>query len=102
MLIKTVELVPGMHDGRKSFYKKAYVEYTSEGMNGVCSVTLKSYGLPVARINGHGEFERLWSGYSDTTMRHINSFIRQYAANIRADANLMGGKKWWSSLPVIR
>lgn len=42
----------------------------------------------VARIR-NGRFERLWSGYSQTTMNHINSFIDTYGidggGNIKGD-----------------
>ena len=41
----------------------------------------------------NGNFERLWSGYSATTMRHINSFIDTFGTN-------GGGKAWWDKLAV--
>ena len=74
-------------DGKKSFYGKAVV---IEDDNGV--IKLRSYNTIVARII-NGKLERLWSGYSATTMRHINSFISFYGIE-------GGGKKWWTSLPV--
>lgn len=95
MTKKTIELMPTTYDGRKSFYKKAYVRYGK-------AIVLESYGLPVARITTTGSFERLWDGYSATTMRHINSFVRQYADNIADSTERMGGKKWWISLPVVK
>ena len=55
-------------DGRKSFYKKAFIIERNDG------IYLKSYDTLVCRIT-HGVFQRLWNGYSATTMRHINSFL---------------------------
>lgn len=74
-------------DGRKSFYGKAVAIEKSNG-----EIELKSYNTIVAKIV-NGEFKRLWSGYSQTTMRHINAFIRAYGIN-------GGGKSWWDSLEV--
>ena len=75
-------------DGRKSFYGKAEV---IDHENGIFE--LRSYNTIVARIN-NGTFERLWSGYSATTMRHINSFINYFGIS-------GGGKSWWESLEVV-
>lgn len=75
-------------DGRKSFYNKATV---IDHENGIFE--LKSYDTIVARIT-NGKFERLWSGYSATTMRHINSFIDYFGIS-------GGGKAWWESLEVV-
>ena len=45
------------------------------GANAVeVDVILVSYETQVARIGSDGSFHRLWSGYSATTMRHINQF----------------------------
>ena len=73
-------------DGRKSFYNKAAVVRTGE------ELTLLSYGTPVLHFDGKRTFTRLWSGYSVTTMRHINAFMsycgfRHY-----------GGKAWWNTM----
>jgi len=75
-------------DGRKSFYNKAVA---IEHDNGI--IELKSYNTIVARIV-NGQFQRLWWGYSATTMRHINSFIDYYGIS-------GGGKAWWDSLEII-
>lgn len=73
-------------DNRKSFYGKAIVKTIPGG------VVLQSYNTDVAAcINGR--FMRLWSGYSATTMRHVNSFAAYCGLN-------EGGKKWWDSLNV--
>lgn len=79
--------LPAFGDSRKSFYGKAIVVEDANGK------TLLSYGTPVCRLNNDGTFARLWGGYSATTMRHVNSFIRFF--------NLSGGgKSWWDALPV--
>jgi len=83
--MKTFELNP--MNGRKSFYGKAKVIERDNG-----DVELQSYDTIVARIR-NGKFERLWSGYSATTMNHINSFIDTFGIN-------GGGKAWWTSLEV--
>ena len=76
--------------GRKSYYGKANVILE----NGI--IKLKSYQTIVCSYNRDtGHFSRLWGGYSATTMRHINSFIKEIGIS-------GGGKKWWDSLPVER
>ena len=83
-MAKYVNLNPT--DGRKSFYGKARVELSENG-----DKTLISYTTPVCRLTASGKFEKLWDGYSATTMRHINSFCDTYGIN-------GGGKKWWDML----
>lgn len=75
-------------DNRKSFYGKATVFVFDDG-----DIELKSYDTIVCRIR-NGEFQRLWDGYSATTMRHINAFIDTYQIS-------GGGKAWWTSLEVV-
>ena len=75
-------------DNRKSFYGKAEVITRENG-----DIELRSYNTIVARIR-NGNFERLWSGYSATTMRHINSFIDTFGIK-------GGGKAWWTSFEVV-
>lgn len=82
-----VELSPGKCERAKSFYGKARI------MDADGEKVLYSYDTPVAKINGRGEFVRLWDGYSVTTMRHINSFIEWFGIS-------GGGKSWWDALPV--
>lgn len=84
--MKFVELIPV--DNRKSFYGKAVAIEKDNG-----DIELKSYDTIVARIR-NGVFERLWYGYSATTMRHINSFINTYGID-------GGGKAWWTLLEVV-
>ena len=83
--MRTYNLYP--IDNRKSFYGKATVFVWDND-----DIELKSYDTIVCRIH-NGVFERLWDGYSATTMRHINAFIDTYGIN-------GGGKAWWQSLPV--
>ena len=85
-IMKVFELKP--INNRKSFYGKAIA---IEQDNGI--IELKSYNTIVARIV-NGRFERLWSGYSQTTMNHINAFISVYGI-------IGGGKSWWDSLEII-
>lgn len=61
---------------RKSFYGRCYV-----GRAGSYD-TLYSYGTPILRLNCNtGKITRLWYGYSRTTQRHINAFLR-YAGRL--------------------
>lgn len=83
--MKVVELKP--INGRKSFYGKAVAIEKDNG-----EIELKSYNTIVAKIV-NGEFKRLWSGYSMTTMNHVNAFIDAYGID-------GGGKAWWDSLAV--
>jgi hypothetical protein len=84
--MKVFELRP--INNRKSFYGKAIAIERDDGI-----IELRSYNTIVARIV-NGTFERLWSGYSMTTMNHINAFIEAYGI-------VGGGKAWWDSLAVI-
>lgn len=56
-------------DHRKSFYGKANVIVEADGTK-----ILRSYNTNVCRIDPDGSFHRMWSGYSATTMRHVDSF----------------------------
>lgn len=83
--MRTYELTP--NNGRKSFYGKARVIERENG-----DIELLSYDTIVARVR-QGRFEKLWDGYSMTTMSHINAFID--AMGIEG-----GGKAWWVALEV--
>lgn len=74
------------YDSRKSFYGKARVIEAPEGRY------LQSYDTVVCFISYGGTFEKLWSGYSATTMRHINSFMHHIGWTE------CGGKAWWDNL----
>lgn len=78
-------------DTRKSFYGKAVV------IDSGVESTLYSYDIPVGvireNIYGQRGFVRLWSGYSQTTLRHVNSFLAFYG-----ECEIT--KKEWDKLPV--
>lgn len=75
------------YDSRKSFYGKAQVIVDGDNF------TLSSYSTNVLRWDeARQELTPLWSGYSVTTMRHINSFL------IHLGIRAPGGKAWWDSL----
>lgn len=73
-------------DGRKSFYGKAIVDVKDNG-----DKVLYSYNTPILRLTAKGELEKIWNGYSATTMRHINAFLDTFGVK-------GGGKKWWEAL----
>ena len=70
---------------QKSYYgKDHYYEYEN-------AVYLRSYGTTVCRIID-GEFQRLWSGFSKTTLNHVNDFRKLYGMEPL-------NKKGWLSIP---
>ena len=82
-MIVSYDLKP-KYDRAKSFYGKAIVKLEDD------RATLQSYETDVCEIK-NGQVYRLWGGYSATTMRHVNEFVKQFGFNV-------GGKKWWDSL----
>lgn len=73
------ELKP-IHTNQKSFYRKAMV--TVSYYDGDCIyLVLQSYDTNVAMVKvdkfGMPYVQRLWDGYSATTMRHVNEFLMQ-------------------------
>lgn len=84
--MKIYDLIP--MDGRKSFYGKAKVIEKDNG-----ETVLQSYNTEVCKIISGGEFVRLWSGYSVTTMKHINSFLQLVGI-------AGGGKAWWDAQKI--
>ena len=74
-------------DNRKSFYGKAHVIRDGHVYD------LLSYDTVVLRWDeDRRELTRLWSEYSATTMRHVNSFLT------RLGISAPGGKTWWDNL----
>ena len=70
---------------QKSYYGKAhYYEYEN-------AIFLRSYETTVCRIID-GKFERLWPGFSKTTLAHVNDFRKLYGFEPL-------NKKEWCSLP---
>ena len=61
------ELIP--IDGRKSFYGKARVEIDENGIE-----TLISYNTPIIKKYPGGKLVKLFSGWTQTTGRHIKAF----------------------------
>ena len=76
-------------DGHKSFYGKARVMECTNG-----ETLLQSYDTIVCKLDADGNFVRLWSGYSATTQRHINSFLQ---LNSLVEFQ---GKANWDKMPV--
>lgn len=86
--MKIYELSPMGYERAKSFYGKAKVIEKDNG-----ETVLQSYNTEVCKITSGGEFVRLWSGYSVTTMRHINSFLQLVGI-------AGGGKTWWDAQKI--
>lgn len=86
--MKIYELSPMGYERAKSFYGKAKVIEMDNG-----ETVLQSYDTEVCKITSGGEFVRLWSGYSVTTMRHINSFLQLVGI-------AGGGKAWWDAQKI--
>lgn len=85
--MRVFELVPC--NSRKSFYGKAkVVQINGESI-------LISYDTGVCKIDANGNFVRMWGGYSQTTMHHINSFISYFGIP-------GGGKAWWDKQEVAQ
>lgn len=73
MEVREVRELSPVFDSRKSFYGKAIVVLDADR-----NTHLFSYGVEICRFV-NGKFEKVWNGYSATTMRHINEFRRQLA-----------------------
>lgn len=86
--MKIYELSPMGYERAKSFYGKAKVIEKDNG-----ETVLQSYNTEVCKITSGGEFVRLWSGYSATTMRHVNSFLQLVGI-------AGGGKAWWDAQKI--
>ena len=85
--LRVFELMP--IDGRKSFNNRAKVLETENGYYLLSYNTIVCYLDKPGNINT--QFCKCWGGYSVTTMRHINAFMRFNGLSL-------GGKKWWTSL----
>ena len=79
---------------QKSFYGKAWEILVPEDD----AYVLVSYGRNVARLYftdyENGVMIRLWDGYSQTTMRHINSWLQWHGMNPIT-------KKQWQEMEVV-
>ena len=91
-MVKKEELKT-MYDKRKSFYKKAYIEYYiewSELHSKLTKLKLYSYNTLVCTIEYVNTTERFYhlhnmELFSQTTLRHIKEFLLQlfYCKNIK-------------------
>lgn len=91
-MIKKEELIP-VYDTRKSFYKKAYIEYFTEWSelhSRLTKLKLYSYGTLVCTIEYINTEERFYhlhnvELFSQTTLRHAKEFLLQlfYCKNIK-------------------
>lgn len=66
-----------IYDARKSFYKKAKVYETA------ASVVLESYNSRICELYINGDLFIFNAFQSQTTMRHVKEFLKQY--NVRID-----------------
>ena len=83
---------------RKSFYGKCEAWRDEEKK----SSYVRSYSTIVCVfVEGDG-FHRTWGGYSATTMRHVNAFVKLlgFWNGWQEDGSTVGGKQWWDTLPV--
>lgn len=92
--MKRYKLMPT--DGRKSFYGKAVVEAYVDGME-----VLMSYGTPIMYKDKSGTMGRFWSGWTQTTGRHIAAFCglnkSGFMAIPMAEDKYMSGLHMWLS-----
>jgi len=73
--LENLEELQALYDSRQSFYKKAHVgTFTFSNGNITCKY-LKSYNTIVACIFQNQL--RIYSGFSQTTARHIREFANQ-------------------------
>lgn len=73
--LENLEELVVIYDGRKSFYKKAYIgTFNFDNNKKICRY-LKSYDTIVAGINGNEL--RIYGWFSETTARHIREFAKQ-------------------------
>ena len=84
--------VPDKYSDRASFYGKAKIVECADG------IYLQSYNTLICFKSNDGKFIKLWSGYSHTTMRHINTFIYHYCGCGRECC----GKAFWNLLECNR
>lgn len=71
------EYLEEQEGNRKSFYKKAQI-ITSEDENGEIISSLLSYSTIIAKYNHNKNELEVLGWFSQTTARHINSFLLYY------------------------
>lgn len=91
-MYETYDLIslPPINVRQKSFYGKARILKYHNGK----TVSLQSYNTVICQINDNAFFVKLWSGYSATTLRHINSFLALFDSDIKLS------KRQWERLEV--
>lgn len=101
--MRLFELIPySSYNHQKSFYHKAFWAYGDDyDDDNIIVKTLYSYNIPVVTIticvdSNTVYIEKLWSGYSATTMRHIREFLNQNIG--RNSLNIC--KQWWENLTI--
>ena len=88
--LKEVEELPTIGSNQNSYYGKAKV-LTCMDDAGKLIFYLLSYDTVVAMVRS-GNFYRLWSGWSATTAKHVNSFRAAFSFS-------KINKKDWLNLP---
>lgn len=74
----TTELQP-IYDSAKSFYKKAWLRKYYNKDNIIIKYELISYNTIMVSWDGDGvKFNKHLYNYSNTTLRHVKEFIKQY------------------------
>lgn len=86
MEIKKMYELPCL-DNRKSFYGKALVIELENG-----NIALRSYETIVCELDKNRQLMKYYDDYSQTTMRHINSFCKLFELPTFT-------KSQWLSLP---
>ena len=67
---KIIDLKPSLTENIKSFKNKAIIEIDDQ----TNEYTLYSYGTKICSIKDN-VITKYWNNHSNTTMRHINSFL---------------------------
>lgn len=75
-------------DNRQSFYGKIKVIEQDNG-----EAVLYSYNTAVLKRTENGDFFRLWTGETRTTIRHVNAFLKFYGVD-------GGGLAFWRTIPT--
>ena len=84
-----VELLADPFSKSKSFHRKAMLGIAPDDIT-----FLRSYNTIVASVR-NGVLEKHWDGYSDTTMRHVDAFVRRYNPK-----NGGQGPAWWKAMKL--
>lgn len=83
---KIIYLKPSLNENQKTFNNKAIIEID----NDTNEYTLYSYETKICSIKNN-VITKYWDNHSNTTMKHINSFL-EFCGLERQN------KKWWLNL----